>query len=269
MLVETLRRELTALSSDSGAESLPGLRVRDRIYTAGTDLPVGSELLRSRLGRFEIKNIVNDHRLVGDHFLETSVPIDGGKLIATVLIRASVKGRSMSLDVATCALTRIPDDFQVIDRYGALGVHAMVRWAVRGVRSLPVDMVRIWQLLEVPWVLGSAWWARRDRMARPRQRPIGPEVAVREEVNDAWDNAKQDHTRILDHMKIVEQRILKATEDFLREHDVDTSMFEEKATSIITNTSFNMVGGQFNAEQFALGMNAQIVNGRGAEGDGA
>lgn len=268
-LVETLRRELTALGTDSGSESLPGLRVRDRIYTAGADFPVGSDLLRSRLGKLEIRKIIDDHRGVGHHFLETSVPIYDGKLIATVLIRISVKGRSMSLDVATCALTRIPDRFQVVDRYGALGLNAMFRRAARGVLSLPADVVRIWQLLELPFVLGSAWWARLDRMARPRRRPIGPEVAIREKVTDAWDNAKQDHTTIHDHMKIVEQRILKATEDFLREHDVDTSVFEQKATSIITSTSFNMVGGQLSVEQLAMGMNAQILNGRGAEGDGA
>jgi hypothetical protein len=268
-LVETLRRELTALGTDAGTESLPGLRVRDRIYTAGADFPVGSDLLRSRLGKLEIRKIIDDHRGVGHHFLETSIPIHDGKLIATVLIRVSVKGRSMSLDVATCALTRIPDRFQVVDRYGALSLNAMFRRAARGVLSLPVDVVRIWQLLELPFVLGSAWWARRDRMARPRRRPIGPEVAIREEVTDAWDNAKQDHTTIHDHMKIVELRILKATEDFLREHDVDTSVFEQKATSITTSTSFNMVGGQLSVEQLAVGMNAQILNGRGAEGAGA
>ncbi|MGH3878559.1 MAG: hypothetical protein ACRDSK_16130 [Actinophytocola sp.] len=268
-LVETLRRELTALGSDSGAESLPSLRVRDRIYAAGTDLPVGSDLLRSRLGKREIREIIDDHRRVGDHFLETSIPIYDGKLIATVLIRVSVKGRSMSLDVATCALTRIPDRFQVVDRYKALGLNAMLRWAARGVLSLPADVVRIWQLLELPFVLGWAWWARRDRMARPRRRPIGPEVAIRQEVTDAWDNAEQDHTTIHDHMKIVEQRILKATEDFLREHEVDTSMFEKKATSIMTSTSFNMVGSTLSIEKLMSGISYQTNNGGNDGGAGA
>jgi len=258
-LVVRLRRALQALGSDPGAENLPGLRVSDRVYFAAPDIPVDSELLRDGPDELAIRRIVNDHRLAGDHFLVTSVPIYDGKLIATVLLRVSLKGRSLSLDVATCALTRIPDRFHVVDRYGALGAKALVRSAVRGVLSLPADVFRLWQLLEVPVVLGRAWWARRDRMATPRRRTIRPLVAVREKIADAWRNAEQDHTTISDHVRIVEKRILKATEDFLDEHDVDTSTFEKQATQIINSGVLSMGSSQLNIDQVAQHL-AQINN---------
>ena len=258
-LVERLRRAVQALGSDPGVENLPGLRVRDRVYIAAPDIPVDSELVRDGPDELAFRRIANDHRLAGHHFLETSVPIFDGKLMATVLLRVSIKGRSLSLEVATCALTRIPDRFLVVDRFGALGAKGFVRSAARSVRSLPADVFRPWQLLTAPVVLGRAWWARRDRMATPRRRTIRPLVAVRERIADDWDNAEQDHITISDHVRIVEKRILKATEDFLSEHDVDTSVFEKQATHIINSGVLSMGNSQLTVEQVAQGL-AQIRN---------
>jgi hypothetical protein len=89
---------------------------------------------------------------------------------------------------------------------------------------------------------------------------------VREEIANAWENAQLDRTTIYDHMKIVEQRILKATEDFLREHGVDTSVFESKATNIINSGVLNMGGSQMTVEQLAAGVGAHINNSRPGNG---
>lgn len=265
-LVEALRSALTALTSDRDAESLPDLRVRDRVYIAAADFPADSPLIRGPLGKFDLWGIVNDHRLPSHHFLETSVPISGGELVATILIRVSLKGRTLSLDVATCALTRTPENFHVIDRFGEHGVKGMVRSVIRFVLALPVDVMRIWRVFAAPTTLAVAWWAQRDRTITPRRRTVRPISAVREEIANNWENARLDRTTIKDHMKIVEQRILKATEDFLREHEVDTSKFENQATNIINSSGVvNMDNAQMTVQQFVNNLNQ---NGE-AEGTGA
>lgn len=259
-LVETLRTALTALGSDPGAENLPGLRVRDRIYIAAADFRADGGLIRGALGKLEIWTIVDDHRLAGHHFLEISVPIVGGELVATVLLRVSIKGRCLSLDVATCALTRTPENYHVSDWSGEQGIRALPYSALRAALAVPEDLSRMWRLLDIPLVLGRAWWAQKDRTAVARRRSLGPNVAVREEIADAWDNAQLDRTAIYDHMKIVEQRILKATKDFLSEYGVDISVFEKQATNIINSGVLNMGGGQMTVGQMAAGVGAQIIN---------
>lgn len=259
-LVETLDAALNELGSDSGTENLPGLRVRDRIYIAAADFPADGTLIRSGLGKLEIWQIVDDHRLTGHHFLETSVPIFGGELVATVLLRVSVKGRCLSLDVATCALTRTPEGYHVIDWFGERGTAAVLRSAVRSALAVPVDVMRMWRLLEIPVMLGWAWWAQKDRTVVPRRRSIRPRVAVREGIANAWENAQLDRTTIYDHMKIVEQRILKTTADFLKEHGVDTSVFEKQATNIINSGVLNMGSSQMTVGQLAAGVGAQLNN---------
>jgi len=259
-LVETLRTALKELGSDPGTENLPGLEVRDRIYIAAADFPADHGLIRGGLGKLEMWRIIDDHRLTGHHFLETSVPIFGGELVATVLLRVSIKGRCLSLDVATCALTRTPEAYHVIDWFGEQGTGAVLRSAVRSALAVPADLMRMWRLLEIPVVLVGVWWAQKDRTAVPRRRSIRPKLAVREEITTAWENAQLDRTTIYDHMKIVEQRILKTTKDFLKDNGVDTSVFEKQATNIINSGVLNMGSSQMTVGQLAAGVGAQLIN---------
>ena len=267
-LVEALHVALKKLDADTGGESLPGLRVRDRIYIAATDFPADSRLARTGLGKLEIWQIIDNHTLTGHHFLETSVPIAGGELVATVLIRVSLKGRSLSLDVATCALTRTRDAYHSIDWFGESGIGGLVRSAARSLAAAPGDVLRIWRLLETPTVAVRAWLAQRDQTSLPRRRSVGPTVAVREEIADSWDNSQLDRATIYDHMKIVEQRILKATEDFLKKHGVDTSVFDKQAMNIINSGVLNMGGSQMTVGDLAAGMGAQIIKNGNANGAG-
>lgn len=252
---------------DTGAEQLPGLRVRDRIYTAATDFSDWN-LLRGSLGKLDIWRVIDDHRLAGDHFLETSVPIAGGEVVTTVLLRASLKGRCLSLEAATCALTRTPSAYHRIGFHGEHGWGAVLRSAMRSIADVPLDVLRIWRLVEVPVILGRAWWAIKDRTLVPRRgRSIATRVAVREETADAWKNAQLDKHAIYEHMKIIEQRIIRATEDFLEDHEVDTSMFKKQATNIINSGVLNM--GDMSISQAAIGTNAQGNFNTGTDGESA
>jgi hypothetical protein len=268
-LVERLRSVLQQLGTDPGAENLPGLQVRDRIYIAEADISVDRSLLCDKLDKLNLRQVINDHRSAAHHFLEISVPIAGGELVTTVLLRVSVKGRCLSLDVATCALTRTPHEYQVIDAFAEHGTSAVLRSAVRSVFALPVDVTRLWSLAEIPVVLARAWWAVKDRTHVPRRGiTVGARVAIRVEKADDWQDAQLDETTIYDHMKIIEQRILKVTEDFLEAHDVDTSAFEKQATNIINSGVLNM-GGKTEVNQSAVGTSAQVIVAAGEEGQSA
>jgi hypothetical protein len=269
-LVEQLRPALQQLGTDPGPENLPGLQVRDRLYIAEADICTDRSLLCSELGKFVLRRVINDHRSTEHHFLEISAPIAGGELVTTVLLQVSVKGRCLSLDVATCALTRTPQEYQVIDAFAEHGTSAVLRSAVRSVFALPGNVTRLWRVVEIPLVLARAGWAGKDRTHIPRRGiTVGPRVAVRVEKADDWKNAQLDKTVIYEHMKIIEQRILKSTKDFLKDHDVDTSMFEKQATNIINSGVLNMGGGTQEVSHSAVGASTQVVFAAEAEGQSA
>jgi hypothetical protein len=262
-LVDHLRFALRQLTTDSGSENLPGLRVRDRLYVAEADVTADRKLLNAN--DFVIRRIIDNPLALAHHFLETSVPIAGGELVTTVLIRVSLKGRCLSLDVATCALTRTPGHYQVTDQYGENGIGAVVRAAFRALFTLPRDVLMIWRLVAVPVLAARAWWATKDRTHKPRRGvPVSPRVSIREKVADEWKNTQLDRTTIYDHMKIVEQRVLKATLDFLKAHDVDTSEFEQQATNIINSGVLNM-GGTMVGDNTAVANSAKVMLGAAHE----
>jgi hypothetical protein len=268
-LVERLRAALQQLGTDPDPEHLPGLQVRDRLYIAEADLCADRRLLRSMPSKFVLRRVINDHRSTTHHFLEISVPIAEGELVTTVLLRVGVKGRCLSLDVATCALTRTPPEYQLINAFAEHGTSAVFRAAVRSVLELPADITQIWRLVEIPGVLARAGWAIKDRTVIPRRgKAVGARVAVRVEKSDDWENAQLDETVIYEHMKIIEQRILKATKDFLEDHQVDVSIFEKRATSIINSGVLNM-GGRQEVSQSAVGESRQIFFAAETEGQSA
>lgn len=262
-LVDHLRSALRQLTTDPGSENLPGLQVRDRLYVAEADVPSDRKLLDAN--DFVIRRIIDNPLALAHHFLETSVPIAGGELVTTVLIRVSLKGRCLSLDVATCALTRTPGPYQVPDQYGESGVGAVVRAAFRAAFTLPRDVLMFWRLVAVPVLAARAWWATKDRTHKPRRGvPVSPRVSIREKVADEWKNTQLDRTTIYDHMKIIEQRVLKAALDFLKAHDVDTSEFEQQATNIINSGVLNM-GGTMVGDNTAVANSAKVMLGAAQE----
>jgi hypothetical protein len=258
-LVRHLRSTLEQLATGDSAESIPDLRVRDRIYVAEQDISSDRRLLSSSITDFELRQVINNHRTLAHHFLEASAPIADGELVVTVLVRVSIKGRCLSLDVATCALTRTPQSFHVIDVYGESGPAGYLRQAFRSICQLPLEFRRVPTLALAPWTLARAWWSTKDRTSLPRRkREVGPELAAREEKAIDWKHAQLDRTTIYDHMKIIEQRIIRSTEDFLAEHNVDTTAFQKQATNIINSGVLNM-GGSMDISNSALGAGAQWV----------
>ena len=223
--------------------------------------------LQSRCASEVIDKVIDDPYATAQHFLEIQLSTTG-ELVTTAFVRVTVRGKTLSLDFAACALTRTPEKYHVLDKYRETGTGAVLRAALRGVYGIPVSVGGLWRLVEVPWILARAVWARKDRTLVPRRRrTIGTRVSIREEKATAWDEAELDHTVIYDDVKIIEQRVLKATEDFLESKEVDTSLFKRRVFNIISAGILNM--GKLDMNQTAIGTNAQININNQAPGGGA
>ena len=258
---------------------LRDFHVADRLYVAETDVTSERSFLQSRCAPEDIDDII-DHPdpAAAQHYLEIQLSTTG-ELVTTAFVRATIRGRSLSLDFAACALTRTPEKYHVLDKYHETGTGAVLRAALRGAYSMPVAVGGLWRLSEAPWILARAAWARKDRTLAPRRRhTIGTRLSIREEKAAEWDDAEIDHQAIYDDVKIIEQRVLKATEDFLESKKVDTSLFKRRVLNIISAGILNM--GKLDMNQTAIGTNAQInINneapdgsagtGNAAGGDGA
>jgi hypothetical protein len=255
-LVEHLKNTMKQVGDGGDPTRLRGFDVRDRLYIAETEVGTERGFLQRRCPLAEVSRIIDDPHDTARHYLEIRVSSEG-EVVTTVFLRVTIRGRTLSLDFSACALTRTPLAFQVLEQYAETGAGAVLRAAVRGVGSLPQSLAGLWRLGLAPWVLIRSAWAVRDRTITPRRGlMIGSRVSVREEIAEDWDDADLDKITIYDEMKIVEQRLLKATEDFLEARKVDTSIFRRRVFSIINTGVLNM--GKLEMNQSAVGPGAQV-----------
>jgi hypothetical protein len=256
-LVAYLKDEMRRLDGEDDATSLPGFRMKDRIYVAEADVDPERRWLLDEPEENEVNEIINRPFDRFHHFLEICAS-ESGELVTTVFLRTTVKGRALSLDFAACALTRTPDEYHLLDYYGEDGFGAVLRAALRSLAELPADTVRSWRLIHLPVLVLGAIRARRDRLPFPKRGvKIGPELSLREEKSVSWESAQLDRTLISDHVKLIEDRLLKAATEFLRGKGVDVSEFEERVTSII-NTGIMNFGETMNVNGSAVGPNAHV-----------
>ncbi|MGI5167662.1 hypothetical protein ACQEU3_25255 [Spirillospora sp. CA-253888] len=250
-LVDHLKHEMKPIGRADDPIRLPGYHVLDRVYVAEPDLPGARDLMAHSCDRSRLRQLIDEPYRAAQHFLEIRAT-SSGELVVTVFLRVTVKGRSLSLDFAACALTRTPPAYQRPVRTGRA---AVTRTALTGLRTLPIEMVRSWRMVKAPWVLlrmaCTSLWPRELEPVR------GTLMSIREEKSVPWRQSDFDLPVILDHMKIVELRLLKATKDFLTTHQVDTSTFDKRAETIISASVLNM-GGHMNINDSAVGGNAQI-----------
>lgn len=255
-LVEHLKNTMRQVGDGADPTRLRGFNVRDRLYIAETEVGTKRGFLQRRCPLAEVNRIIDDPHDTARHYLEIRVSSEG-EVVTTVFVRVTIRGRTLSLDFSACALTRTPLAFQVLKQYAETGPGAVLRAAARGVGGLPQSLAGLWRLGAVPWVLVRSALAVRDRTITPRRgRMIGSRLSVREEMAEDWDDADLDKITIYDEMKIVEQRLLKATEDFLDARNVDTSIFRRRVFSIINTGVLNM--GKLEMSQSAVGTGSQV-----------
>ncbi|MFL1428144.1 MULTISPECIES: hypothetical protein [unclassified Nocardiopsis] len=257
-LVKHLREAVTQLREDDESVRLP-VEVRDRVYVAQSDISKDRSLLREPVSAPVMRRIINRQNPAYHYFLEAIVPDADGELVATVLLQVGVRGRTLSLSFAACVLTRTPDDFRRAGEFGQHGKRAVISAARRSLFRLPREIRSVWRIAHYPYFLARALaFHRRDLTIAPlRNVGIGSRLSVRQEQAEEWSRVQLDKTRVLGHMKNVEQRLLKATSDFLRSRDVDISDFDDRALQIINSGIVNM-GGTNDFGNTAVGDHAQV-----------
>ena len=232
-LVDHLRQTMEQIGG-ADATRLPGLEIRDRIFVADTDVAAYRQNLQVEPSRSHLIGVIDNPHAPASHYLEMRVSASG-ELVTTVFLGIAVKGRSLHLDLAACALTSTPESFRRLDAHGETGKRAVLRSMLRGLYSLPAEAGHSWRISQMPSLLTGAGLARKDRtLVARRGVTIGPRRSVRMDKSTPWDVAYVEEKLILGQIKIIEQRLINATEDFLRDHDVDTSSFREKAETIIS-----------------------------------
>ncbi len=256
-LVAHLKKAMAPMGDVEDPTGLRGFTVHDRLYIAEPDVEPSPEWLRKRPTQNQIDERIDDPYDAVHHFLEIGATATG-ELVTTVFLRVTVKGRALSLDFAACALTRTPAEYQVLNAFAETGASAVLRSTLRVLLNLPAEVARIWHLAVALQLMIGAMRAHKNRMLKPRRgMAIAAQVSIREEKATPWEHAQLDEVTIHDHMKLIEQRLLKATEDFLESREVDTSAFKRRATSIINTGVLNM-GGKTEIKQSAVGVNAQV-----------
>ncbi|WP_242910796.1 hypothetical protein [Actinomadura terrae] len=234
------------------------LTVCDRVFIEELDVSAECDLLYGAPGVARLRQIIDDSHHAAHQFLEMQVTTDG-ELVTTVFLRAAVRGRSLSLDFAACALTRTPADYHVIDHYGETGAGAVVRAALRALWRLPEEVGQVVRLIRAPLTLAGAALARKDRTLVPRRRlPVGSRISIREDKSLPWKESRFDEIRIHDDIKLVELRLLKATEEFLDGRKVDTTAFKRMASNIINNSGVLNMGGRLEMKNSAVGSGSRV-----------
>lgn len=256
-LVDYLREAVQLLDSDSQDVRLP-TRVTDRVYVAETDVAVDRSLLTRKFDTTRLREIINTPGSKEYHFLEVISPAEGAEFVATVLLHISVQGRTLSISTAACVLAHTPRSFQRTAEFGHHGVLAVPWAALRELVMLPSEIRQSWRIVRYLFSLGKAAVLPRNLTSTPiRNVLIGSRVSIREKSAQEWSKIQLEKTDILGRMKTIERRLLRATGDFLVNHDVDAAEFYDRATKIINSGIFNF-GDNNNFSNNAVGDAAQV-----------
>ncbi|MFF2061045.1 hypothetical protein ACFVWZ_04435 [Streptomyces sp. NPDC058200] len=238
-LVEYLRGAVQQLDTDDGEVRLP-VQVRDRVYVAETDVATDHALLPDRIDKNDMRAIINTPGSKSHHFLEITMPLEGGEFVATVMLNVSLQGRTLSISTAACVLAHSPRSFQHAEEFGQSGAIAVVWAALRQLSTLPREISRCWRIIRYFYALSKAALLPRDLTSTPiRNVLVGTRISAREKAAQAWSKIQLEKSGILGRMKTIEQRLLHAAGDFLHANDVDISEFNDRAMKIINSGIFN------------------------------
>ncbi|MET9882864.1 hypothetical protein ABZZ20_06790 [Streptomyces sp. NPDC006430] len=228
---------------------LKGLQVRNRLYVIGNHVPyVGAELLPDRLRRPRAqipKQLVQAGLMQSGAGMRTYLSLvragEGGRAIVSMHLRARLQHPSLTWEVSAYGIPPLQRRF---DRVNRLPVDGFERW---------------WSLVSHATgtagraLLGAA--SRRSRRSAERRRraralekvrreidkrhllyDYGAVDSIRERVSDWKQLGYTERTDSQDFLQRLQQGVLIATERFLKDHNVDTSSYDQAQQVINTHT---------------------------------
>ncbi|MFJ9645879.1 hypothetical protein [Streptomyces sp. NPDC101206] len=252
---------------------LKGLRARNRLYVIGNHVPyVGPELLPDRLRRPRSqipKQLVQAGLVQSGAGMRTYLSLErageGGRAIVSMHLRARLQHPSLTWEVSAYGIPPLQARF---DRVNQLPVDGFERW---------------WSLVSyttgatLSLLLGAPRRASR-RSAERRRRARGLEKwrreidkrhllydygavdSIRERVSDWKQLGFSERTDSQDFLQRLQQGVLIATERFLKDHNVDTSSYDQ-AQQVINTHTYNFQGDIHGPGNYGPG---GTINGHGA-----
>ena len=230
---------------------LQGLRAQNRLYVIGSNACFLPELVpdRTRRPHAQIpKDLVRAGLQTPGAGMRTHLCLErigeGGRLIVSMYLRAILHPPSLTWEVAAYAIPPLDARFHRVDR---LPVSPRERWW---------DLVKYAtshtgrELRGAFGRLGARrrWQREHERGLTRVRRAItkqhvrydyGAKGSLREDLG-AWDEAGYtERTDAQDFLFRLQQGVLVATEQFLQDHNVDTSSYD-KAVQVISTQTYNI-----------------------------
>jgi hypothetical protein len=251
-LIDSLRAAFTSLREDENPETrLAGLQVTDHVLVEGTHAIPYMYALRSdpesTVVAEHIDYVISHSSDVARHYLACQVASWGGEVVTSIFIHVSLQGRTLYLEYSVYALMPTRKEYQVIDEVGATGPASVMRAAGKSILRFPYAVVAPQRLTQAPRELLAAMRAQEDGTLRPRRRTnIGSQVSAREIACSDADESYFQFRDVVQHSKIVERRLVTTVGEFLKDRGVDTSEFEQRATTILNQGIINAGAGTVN-----------------------
>jgi hypothetical protein len=281
-LVDRLRERISALRDETNPEiSFPGLNVADRVFVQGTLAGRYGDVLASDPDSSdverEIARAIANPSDVARHYLTAWAQSWAGEIVTTVFVHASLQGRTLYLEFATCALLPTRSEYHVVDKADGTGSRAIMKAAGTGLASLPQQLLAARRLAGVPTQLGATLRGRDWTPKRGRRFDIGAVSSAREQAMTGADveaEAEAESTYFqyqdfIQHSKIIERRLIATVDDYLTELGVDTSEFLQRATAILNSgVIINTGPGPVNFANSAIGGEKASISGQAGRGEG-
>jgi hypothetical protein len=208
-----------------------------------------------------IANAIANPSDVARHYLACRVESRGVSTVVTsVFVHVSLQGRTLYLEFSTYALLPTRSEYHIIDEPGGTGTAALGRAVVRGLCSLPEELMAARRVTHAPAQLWAALRPGKDRTVKARARvDIGASLNAREAAAAPADESYFQYQDILQHSKIIERRLIATVGDYLKDLHVDTSEFWERARAILNTGVVNMGSGTVNITGSAVGDQATVT----------
>ncbi|MEV0174798.1 hypothetical protein AB0I00_27220 [Streptomyces sp. NPDC050803] len=238
-----------------GISGLDGLRTRNRLYVLGSNAYLLPELLPDRTRRpnpHVPKQLVQAGLQQPGAGMRTHLCLErvgeGGRLIVSMYLRAILARPSLSWEVASYAIPPLKAEFHEVD---TLPLASLDRWwslfkyATTHTGS---------ELFGAParMLERSRWRYDNERKLRKLRRKVknqhlivdyGAATSLREWYGDWQQAGYAERMDALDYLVRLQQGVLTATERFLKDHNVDTSSFDNAQKIITQNYHVNNVNG--------------------------
>jgi hypothetical protein len=260
-LYDTVRRELARLH-------IVGLVTEDRLHVHGRDVRSQAELLPDAFGRpvsTVEPEVVQRYRdtssAVVRHYLDVRVEDWSGELVLSIFLRFRRIAESLFVEASYFLLPPLVERLHRVDRYQPLPRVKEVAGLVgasllRFLPALVMSYARLASRALAPLVRTFRDRADRLRIGADAAFDYGAPVTVRER------HTSTDYRRYFQKLdkemygKLVERTLLEVLSDFLDAHDIDTSAFEERRSTILNN-GVMVTGGSLSAENLAAGTRAR------------